>query len=862
MAVSQDLNPVIINISSKLEIILAHISMENGRRSLIGAVYIPPNSTSQTYLDFVSLIEEVVAAYRIDYIQVYGDFNCPSADWENLETVPAAPPLTILRSFAAMFGLTQNNHVCNQRGVILDLIFTPFKEALTLRDLDPLVPEDAHHPALNFDVFLPAQKASKPDFLPNPMKCDLHMVYTELLNSDFEACFVNGDVNQICEGFVGLLRDSVIRHSPLKRFGPSRFPAWFSPELRQMTIQKKILHKSYKETLDDASYHRFSAVRARCKVLSKECLGSYISHVQEALPRNPKIFWSYVRSFNCGNSTPTTVTFDGVSSTDGKSAAGLFADFFSSVFGNGDQAVDSYDHVSNPPTILRTLNVCVEDVRRVLRGLDASKGCGSDSVPPSVFRFCSDILEYPLTRLFNRSLAAGIFPDVFKKTLIVPIHKKGPVNDVRNYRPIAILPAIAKIFEKVVFDSIRSVALHNLTPKQHGFVRGRSSATNLMAFQTDIFDAFAEHKQVDVLELDFEKAFDRVNHSLLKKKLEACGVTGQMLHWLCSYLCDRSLQVRFNGALSNVFVASTGVPQGSLLGPLLFNIFINDLAAHTCCKSLLYADDMRLYKEISTAHDLDLLQGCLDEVAQWCKDNLMTLNVKKCLSITFHRNLSTYQRVYMIDGIPLERVRQVKSLGVILTQSLNWDQQTMAASNRALRNLGLIFRITKPLTDINSLKALFCTLVRPHLDYCSVVWSPHQAYLKDQLESVQRRFLRLVGTRIGYRYSDVPINDVAALLCLPSLEERRRAQDILFLHRLLNSRLDCPELLERVTFRVPSGTRSMDLFARVAVATNYAQNSPILRIQRYANSVAEDLDFFVSSEATFKRHLISLLQSR
>lgn len=139
-----------------------------------------------------------------------------------------------------------------------------------------------------------------------------------------------------------------------------------------------------------------------------------------------------------------------------------------------------------------------------------SKGCRSDSIPPSVFKFCGEILVRPLTKLFNRSLSAGLFLDILKRTFIVPIHKKGPATDVRNYRSIAILPAIAKIFEKAVglFESIRSSTLYYLSPRQHGFLRGRSSSTNLMTFQTDVFDAFTERRPVDALELDFEKTFD------------------------------------------------------------------------------------------------------------------------------------------------------------------------------------------------------------------------------------------------------------------------------------------------------------------------------------------------------------------
>ncbi|XP_046688383.1 uncharacterized protein LOC124374166 [Homalodisca vitripennis] len=238
----------------------------------------------------------------------------------------------------------------------------------------------------------------------------------------------------------------------------------------------------------------------------------------------------------------------------------------------------------------------------------------------------------------------------------------------------------------------------------------------------------------------------------------------------------------------------------------------------------------------------------------------MALNVEKCVTLTFHRCRAPIIREYTVNDTTLRRTAEVRDLGITFTQSLAWDRHVGVACSRALRNLGLIHRLARTLSNPHSLRILYCTLVRPHLEYCGVIWSPHQVYLKDALEAVQRRFLRLIGTRLGYRYQEVPLDDVAALMKLPSLETRRIMSDILFLWRLVTADIDCPDLLQRISLRVPTcGTRSQNLFVTTSARTNYMRNSSIIRVQRHGNSVSEDLDFFhPSSISSIRCRLQSL----
>ena len=252
-------------------------------------------------------------------------------------------------------------------------------------------------------------------------------------------------------------------------------------------------------------------------------------------------------------------------------------------------------------------------------------------------KFCADYLAEPLTMLFNKSLASGVFPEVFKVGHVVPIHKKGAVDDIKNYRPITILSTLAKTFEKIVLNKITFKMNSLISARQHGFMTGRSTSTNLALFQTHIIEAFEQKQQVDVIEMDFSKAFDRVSHSILIKKLEAYGFYGPFLKWLESYLLNRKLLVRYHTSVSKEIHSSSGVPQGSHLGPMLFILYINDISKSLKCNHLLFADDMKLYQNISAIQDAHTLQRDSNLVASWCKNNKMTLNLDKCAVMTYHR---------------------------------------------------------------------------------------------------------------------------------------------------------------------------------------------------------------------------------
>ncbi len=459
---------------------------------------------------------------------------------------------------------------------------------------------------------------------------------------------------------------------------------------------------------------------------------------------------------------------------------------------------------------------------------------------------------------FNIFFSKGIFPDCLKTGYIVPIFKSGNSTLASNYRPIVILNTLSKVFESLVLDGLEFELKHLVVPQQHGFRSGRSTTTNLTIFQHYITSAFARGRQVDCIYLDFAKAFDRVSHKHLLAKLDSLGFSSSLLQFFQSYLRGRTLSVRCGTAISHPIGAESGVPQGSHLGPFLFNLFINDIGDALTAKHLLFADDVKLFLESSSGHDVDRLRSSLRAVEHWCFKNAMDLNVSKCSVMTFSRSRNPVFHDYYLGSEILHRVWKMKDLGVITTSTLHPDEHVRFICRRANSTLGFIFRFSGGLHS-DSLVTLYKTLVRPLLEYNSSVWAPYQSTLISDIERVQVRFIRVVGCRMGYNYLEVPVPLLKSHFRLHDLDIRRRIHDSVLLMKLINGVVGCPELLQELPFHTPGRTRSQDLFERLQYSTLYQQRSTLPRLLQLGNEIGGSVDFFSPGVARFRSQAVRLL---
>ncbi|GBN42060.1 putative RNA-directed DNA polymerase from transposon BS, partial [Araneus ventricosus] len=451
-------------------------------------------------------------------------------------------------------------------------------------------------------------------------------------------------------------------------------------------------------------------------------------------------------------------------------------------------------------------SVTYDDVGLAIKELKSSLTVGVDNIPSFIIKGCAEFFIYPLLILFNLSLRSNVFPYVWKQTRIIPVFKKGDAQDRKNYRPIAILSPMSKIFESIIHKRLFHQVKNLISPSQHGFIPKRSTATNLFCLTNKIISSFQIGSQLDVIYTDFSKAFDSIDFGILLNKLHGLGFHVNLTDWLHSYLCNRSLYVYFNNAVSREFSGTSGVPQGSNLGPLLFILFINDLTSvFKYSECLLFADDLKLFSSMNSNLDAVLLQSDLDCLFKWCTVNKLHLNIEKCSILSYTRKSQPLNHVYKINDLVLSRSDSVTDLGIIFDTKLDFSQQINSMVSRAYRRLGILKRKTREFSSEIALKVLYYAHVRSSLEYCSIIWDPIYRNKIEIIERIQNNFLRyLLYKKNGIYLQDVSSSYLRHMFNIPSLCSRRDVSCVLFFYKVINGSIDCTDILSAINFAVPA----------------------------------------------------------
>lgn len=345
----------------------------------------------------------------------------------------------------------------------------------------------------------------------------------------------------------------------------------------------------------------------------------------------------------------------------------------------------------------------------------------------------------PIKILFNLCFERCSVPSFFLKTYITPLHKNGSRNDIRNYRGVANLCTIGKLFDCILSNYITRNYSHLINIKQHGFISHRSTLTNLVEFNNFAINNIERGSQVDAIYFDFAKAFDVVNIFILLQKLLDYGFNNNLIRLLFQYFSKRSQCVSIDGSSSIDFPVTFGVEQGSISGPKLFLYFINDLPlAIKYASILLFADDVKLFSNVSDLSDCLKLQSDIDNLFNWCIHNNMKLNLNKCKVMSFFRIKTPINFDYNIDDTIIERAQILKDLGIIYDNKLSFNGhiEYVIAKSRSL--LGLIFRFGREFHNVYTLKNLFQTFIRTVLEYGSTVWNPYYLIHVNRIESIQK----------------------------------------------------------------------------------------------------------------------------
>lgn len=837
----------------------------NNKDVKVCCLYIPPNSSDSVYLRYSTAISETCKFEDDSSIFVLGDFNMPNISWSvdpeggsflipSWNNVIDESSRNMIES-CLLESLHQINHAKNSRDRSLDLVFVNCHEFCELKAADDaLFRPSTHHIPLEVSFYIENPKryydlSNGQDSSWDFGHTNFNSLSQVIQMKDWSVVWKDLNVESACNTFYSTLYECVLQCVSMKTRILKAGPPWYTSELRSLRNIVSRFHRKHKNSQCNSDYLLFSKARSNFNHLNTACYKNYSIMVQHEIRSNPRKFWNFVDAKRKIKSYPTVMTYLNDSSDDASCIREMFKKFFQNVYKRPNlnsilkpnKSSSFLNFGNSTPVITESL------LLSFMTKLENSSSYGPDKIPAILIKMCRNELVKPLCHILNRSLQTGIFPEIWKSSYIIPLFKAGNKCEVANYRGISKLSCIPKMFEKIVLSFIEFECKSIISPIQHGFQKGKSTASNLLEFCSDVIPKTQLGLQTDVIYLDFTKAFDRVNHSILLQKLSNYGLSNWILRWLESYLKDRVQAVMFKNVSSSSIAVYSGVPQGSHLGPLLFLLYINDIEKVVqSSKILLFADDAKLYKSYKDPSHSSLLQADLNRLGLWCIKNDMELNIKKCKTLTISRRVTPEVQTYLINSIPVDRVETFFDLGVYIDVKVNFNKHLDYIISKAMSRLGFIRRWSKEFYDPYVIKSLYCSLVRPILEYCSEVWCPRYTTHIARIESVQKQFLLYALRRLRWenRLQLPSYKSRLMLIDLTTLEKRRTISNILFMVKLLQNIISAPPLLESVMFNIqPRDTRSSEfLFIRYN-RTNYGCNEPLLGMCKDYNKYFNYINF-------------------
>lgn len=792
-------------------------------------IYIPPNIDCDDY----ELFLDALSLLLVDKLCVIvGDFNAPAFVSASLDDRRSN---TILH-FMETLNLRQVNNIVNSNGRLLDLVLTNVSwEVIVVRDIVPFVPEDAHHPAIDITINVRAVVESPSFPSNNNMRynfsaVDMSVLCSTLAEIDWRFLSRYDDVDQAVNEFYSKLYGVFDTCVPRIKSSSRHYPVWFDRRIRQLVRMKEFYFKKWKRTKSSFYLNEFKRLRHQLKLESERAYKSYQHRIESDIVINPKTFWKFVNDRRASSRIPGHMDLNGIELNEPGDIVNAFALHFSRAYRTS---------TTSPPLLFGWFPsfgvglITEADVLSSIAKLKKDMTSGDDCIPGVMVRECAAVLTRPLLALYTLIVNRSFFPSAWKVAKVIPIFKQGDRKSITNYRPVSVLPHFAKILEHILYTRIYISIKPFLSQHQHGFIPGRSTNTNLVNVTQFISRALDDRRQVDVIYTDFAKAFDSLDINILLAKLDCFGFCPSLLKLMESYLRGRSAYVTYNGFNSNTFSVTSGVPQGSHLGPLLFNIFINDLLEKLRCNCLSYADDLKIYSVVNNITDCINLQTNLSLVDGWCACNNISLNVSKCCVISFTRCSSKIIYEYSVKDEMVPRKNEVRDLGVLFDSRMTFSDHIRNTCLTASRSLGFVIRSCRNFTNIHAIKCLYFALVQSRLEYASLVWYPYYTYQVLAIEKVQKRFLKYLSFRVSGSYPERGTDYNALLLQhgFHSLLDRRDRYSAKFLLDVLANVVDSPSLLAYIDFCVPvQSTRSSEVLRAPRARTNILIKSPVFHM--------------------------------
>lgn len=781
IAVKSHLNPVCVNIVTDFEVCFIDIFVNN-EKIRIGVTYRPPSYNVQKSADFIQFIRSILE--NDTKFCLFGDFNFPNIDWDTYSAATAHENYLI--ACVHELNMVQKVSEPTRENSILDLILCSQAELVTNVTVHETF-STSDHSYITCSLSVPNMNSIEDKICFDFKNADWDLIRATLSITDWTYVFseCNDNCNLMWTNFTVVVNNIINAHIPTFVVSKGRNAPWMNSYLKRIIRVKKRKWLVYR---NNRSVRNLSEYRNHCKFVKKKVLEArkrYELLKFENKNNKAKEFFKYIDNKTKLKCNIPVIKENNIDLTSNIDKASALSRQYQSVFTHDDGNVPPFNQLM-PENSFTDIEITDRDILSAVHSMNGNGAPGDDNIHPKFVKNVYHYLIKPLKVIFRCSLSSGVLPEGWKRGIIVPVYKNnGKPSSSASYRPICLTSVICKLFESVLRRHLTDYfQINNLiSDKQHGFLKKRSTATNLLGCLND-WTKFVDGKScLDVVYIDLEKAFDTVSHTKLLLKLGKLGIGGNVYKWLSDFLCDRQQCVRVCSDVSPSAHVVSGIPQGTILGPLLFVLYINDLPNHTSnCSLELYADDSKLYNKINTVDDcLDLADDLLN-IQHWFDLWQLRINVNKCELLHIGRNNINFP--YRVQQYLIPEKLFCKDLGIYVTDDLSVRKHCSVVARNAffrLRQFSMAFVCNDRMFKV----FLYSTYVRPLLESNTSLWSPHYVCDIDLIESVQRRFTKkLTGL------TDVSYMDRLNALGLETLEVRRIISDLILVYKIVHHLID------------------------------------------------------------------------
>ena len=698
----------------------------------VHAVYRSPNSNSDNDAALISLIKEM----RGNNI-IIGDLNFPDVNWKNGTAGSKGRPFL---DATTEMGMDQHvEEATHTSGNILDLILCNQEGLIREVKLDGRIGKSDHN-IITFGIQIDDKRQKTQRMRPNYRKANFKEMRETIAKVDWERELDGQDVNSMWQLISAKLKSAMDTYIPIKKCGSKMQPKWFDGEIKRSIEEKKRAWKKWKEKNTETAKNEYKKAVAGTKKKIRKKKNGLERKIAESRKSNPKLFYSFINSQRKSRAKIGPLN-DAI--TEPKEQAKILNYQYVSVFTQSE--TDEFEPArKRTESTLEHVDVTEEQVRKEIERLNENSATGPDGIPARVLKELQNKIASPLTILFRKSIASAKIPDEWRDAEVTPIYKKGNKSDPANYRPVSLTSVTGKMLERIVKEPLSEYLENNnlLSNAQHGFRPGRSTQTNLIEYLDKLTKWIDEGRSFDVVYLDFSKAFDVVCHRRLAVKMDAIGISGNLKKWLVDWLKARRQRVRVDDAYLEWAEVVSSVLQGSVLGGILFDIYIDDITDIIVqALASIFADDTKVARIVETEKDGRDMQKIVDELGAWATKWRMAFNADKCKVLHFGKKNPGVK--YEMHGQELKEAKEEKDLGVWIDASLKPSKQCATAAKAAHFALGQIQR-SFHFRSKHTLVPLYKSFVRPKLEFSVAAWAPWTEADSEVMESVQKRLIRVL----------------------------------------------------------------------------------------------------------------------